>query len=58
MSGTVLNFESYRSELDDARARRIAARLLESPFDPSDSGRERVLSERQLAHRRQMLGHL
>lgn len=54
MSGTVVDFESYRSALKEKRAPRIADRPPDSPF----GSRRRELSDRQLAHRRRMLKHL
>lgn len=59
MSSTVACFESYRRELNQTRARRLAERMpLGSPFRRYDGGSERVLNDRQLAHRRRMLDHL
>lgn len=59
MSGTVLDFESYRSELNEVRGRRLAERpAFYSPFGRYEAGPERVLNDRQLAHRRRMLEHL
>ena len=51
-----LCFQCYRREHDHARALRLAecpAEPMLSPFAP-----DQELSERQVAHRRQMLGHL
>ena len=59
MSGTVLDFESYRTELHEARGRRLAGRpAFESPFGRYEAGPERALNDRQLAHRQRMLAHL
>jgi hypothetical protein len=52
---TVLCFECYRSEVNRQRAQRLALSevegLADSPFG-------RMLSAREVAHRRQMLDHL
>lgn len=59
MSSTIVRFERYRRERNQARARRLAERQpLESPFRRYNGGPERVLNDRQLAHRQQMLEHL
>ena len=58
MSDTIFDFESYRTERDYARARQPPEGQLESPFRPRGGDHRRVLSDRQLAHRRRMLDHL
>lgn len=56
-----LCFECYRSELNQARARRIgdaAAKPPRSPFARQESAAGRGLDQRQVAHRQRMLDHL
>lgn len=58
MSGTILDFESYRSKAGHTQARGLAERPLTSPFARHGGGPERALNDRQIAHRRRMLEHL
>ncbi|MSO82245.1 MAG: hypothetical protein EXQ53_02965 [Acidobacteria bacterium] len=57
---TIACFESFRRELNRARARRPADRAAppQSPFARQEAAGDRVLDERQRAHRQRMLEHL
>lgn len=59
MASTLVCFERYRSELNLARARRLAEQPpSRSPFARFDGGPERTLDMRQRRHRRLMLQYL
>ena len=53
---STLCFECYRSERERQRAQRVS--WLESPMLRPLTGAAPALSERQIAHRRQMVAHL
>jgi hypothetical protein len=59
MSSGIVCFERYRRERNQVREWRLAERpAFESPFGRYEAGPERVLNDRQLAHRQRMLEHL
>jgi hypothetical protein len=53
-----LCFECFRAGMDRTRARREAYAQRALPFDAAEAPKGRPLSDRAVAHRRQMLAHL
>ena len=57
-NGRTLCFECFRAGVERTRARREAYAQRELPFDAATPARAQGLTERAIAHRRQMLEYL
>ena len=57
-NGRTLCFDCFRAGMERTRARRRAWAQRSLPFEAAHEGPERPLSDRAVAHRRQMLDYM